>query len=286
MTSPRNSQSSGPGFVGGAIDLGELKNQPSAAAPEQSGDVAAFSEVTPETFEQDLVMRSTQVPVVLLLGTARSESSEQLRVMLERLAQAQTGDIQWVARYVDVDTNGEIAQALQVQAVPTVIALAAGRPLTQFEGAQPEDQVTQWIDAVVQNTQGKLGGLPGQESEPEEDPRIVEAEEKLESGDLAGAIAAYDAILAQEPQHEEAKAARANALLLQRVRGDDAHQADQLLLEGKKTEAFDLLIDEVRTTSGEERDAAKSRLFDLFAMFEAGDPDVIAARTRLSSALF
>lgn len=279
MTTPQNQPS--PRFVSGAIDLGEF-SKPST--PETTGEVARAAEVTPETFEQDLVVRSTQVPVILLIGTPRSESSEALRNSLSRLVQMPEQPT-WVFRYVDVDTNAEIAQALQVQAVPTVIALAAGRPLTQFEGAQPEDQIQQWIDAVLANTEGKLAGLPSS-GEPPADPRMMEAEAHLVSGDLGAAIVAYDEILAAEPGHTEAKAARANALLLQRAQDPQAHDADKLLLEGRNAEAFDLLIEEIKKSGGDAREEAKKRLFDVFAMFEAGDPDVIAARTKLSSALF
>lgn len=315
-------QGSGPRFVGGAIDLGDVKARAQAreeAAERMSqagqaaggvGEVARFAEVTPETFEQDLVIRSTQVAVVLLFGTPRSEASENLKDMLGRLAHmvdVPQQDVKFVVRYVDVDTNGEIAQALEVKAVPTVIALAGGRPLTQFEGAQPEEQVKQWIEAVINATDGKLQGLPPASGEPAsqeepEDPRMVEAATKLETGDFAGAIAAYDAILAAEPAHAEAKAARANTLLLQRVQEADAavasgneesnpveaagQEADRLLLAGEKEKAFDVLIEQIRVNAGDERDAAKQRLLDLFAMYEAGDPDVIAARTRMASALF
>ena len=278
MTTPQNQPS--PRFVSGAIDLGEFSKSPE----ETTGEVAHAAEVTPETFEQDLVVRSTQVPVILLIGTPRSESSEALRNSLSRLVQMPEQPT-WVFRYVDVDTNAEIAQALQVQAVPTVIALAAGRPLTQFEGAQPEDQIQQWIDAVLANTEGKLAGLPSS-GEPPADPRMMEAEAHLVSGDLGAAIVAYDEILAAEPGHTEAKAARANALLLQRAQDPQAHDADKLLLEGRNAEAFDLLIEEIKKSGGDAREEAKKRLFDVFAMFEAGDPDVIAARTKLSSALF
>ena len=58
------------------------------------------------------------------------------------------------------------------------------------------------------------------------------------------------------------------------------------MLEGRNAEAFDLLIEEIKKSGGDAREEAKKRLFDVFAMFEAGDPDVIAARTKLSSALF
>lgn len=245
MTAPNNPQQSGPRFVGGAIDLGDVKQRAQqreeaearmAQARANGGaagggeDIARFAEVTPETFEQDLVIRSTQVAVVLLFGTERSEASENLKSMLGRLAHMvdiPQQDVKFVVRYVDVDTNGEIAQALDVKVVPTVIALAGGRPLTQFEGAQPEEQVKQWIEAVINATDGKLQGLPpaaGEESgEPEEqeDPRMAQAVELLENSDFDGAVAVYDEILASEPAHADAKAARATALLMKRVKAAD-----------------------------------------------------------------
>lgn len=275
MTNSGN-PSKGPRFVGGAIDLGELKKTPQNS-PQSSVEVERFAEVTPQTFEQDLVIRSTEVPVVLLLGTGRSEASEQLKTSLARLAQTQE-QIQWVARYVDVDTNGEIAQALQVQAVPTVIALAAGRPLTQFEGAQPEEQIQQWIAAVLQATEGKLKGLG--ESEPPLDPRFEQAAEALEAEDYDSAIATYDALLAEG--HADAKPARANAVLMQRMAKGEADEADRLVIAGQKAQAFDQLIERIRGGETE----AKDRLLELLAMFDHADPEVIEARTKMASALF
>ncbi|RRO88840.1 co-chaperone YbbN, partial [Corynebacterium bovis] len=133
MTSPqqnlRSAQqpSAPPRFVAGAVDLGDVKRRAeareSAAAP---GGVARSAAVTVESFEQDLVVRSTQVPVVLLIGSGRSPESEEMRAEFSRLVE-QPEHPTWLFRHVDVDTSPEIAQALRVQAVPTVLALAAGR---------------------------------------------------------------------------------------------------------------------------------------------------------------
>lgn len=196
MTNPSNIPPSR--FVAGAVDLGAVKQQaeqraqaqaaqaqaaqaaqtaraqgapgqPSAGAdagaPGAAGPVTFVSTITPENFEFDLVVRSTQVPVVVLLGSARSEASEQMRQDFTNLAESQQAPTKWLFRYVDVDATPEVAQAFGVQAIPTVIALAAGRPLTNFEGGQPAAQLHGWVDAVVQAVDGKLRGLA-----PEEDP--------------------------------------------------------------------------------------------------------------------
>ncbi|MCZ9304023.1 tetratricopeptide repeat protein [Corynebacterium sp. c9Ua_112] len=350
MTNPSNIPPSR--FVAGAVDLGAVKQQaeqraqaqaaqaqaaqaaqaaqtaraqgapgqpsagqPSAGAPGAAGPVTFVSTITPENFEFDLVVRSTQVPVVVLLGSTRSEASEQMRQDFTNLAESQQAPTKWLFRYVDVDATPEVAQAFGVQAIPTVIALAAGRPLTNFEGGQPAAQLHGWVDAVVQAVDGKLRGLAPEEDpanatgggvgagadaanpDPDAgDPRLVAAAEKLEQEDYAGAIEEYDAILAHPAQADEelvaeARAARANALLMQRLSmgGDEFAESDRLLLAGDKPQAFDLLIEELRPSaegSADHKKQAKARLLELFSLFDPADPEVIAGRTRMASALF
>ena len=279
-------------FAAGAVDLGQL-GQRQAPQQQQPGQLALVANVTPESFENDVVINSTKVIVVVHVGSSRSPESEQMKQDFHTLVSKQNAEdlstVQWLFRYVDVDQHPEIAQAFKVQAVPTVIALAAGRPLTQFEGAENTENLQQWIAAIVQAVDGKLPGL----GEAPADPRLDQASQLLESGDTDGAIAIYDELLTEDPKNEEAKAARAHAVVLSRTEGqhegeanDPFARADQLIMAGNKSEAFDVLIEEIKNSSGADQDAAKERLFELFAMFEAGDPDVIAARTSMASALF
>ncbi|AHI03450.1 thioredoxin [Corynebacterium falsenii DSM 44353] len=267
-------------FAAGAIDLGQVK----AKAETESSLPDRVATISPSTFEQDVVIRSTQVPVIILLGSARSEASENMRMAFESLV-AQSESIEWLFRYADVDSTPEVAQAFGVQAIPTVIALANGRPMTNFEGGQPTDQLQQWVAAVVQATAGKLQGLQAEEAS---DPRLDAAADKLAAEDYDGAIADYDAILSAEPGNADARSARANAMLMRRAaqEGDNPFaEADQLILQGDKTAAFDTLIDKI-AARGSDAAAAKERLLELFTLFEAGDSEVIAARTKMASALF
>lgn len=281
-----------PRFVAGAIDLGDVKQRAQARSEEQAnpGSIARTATVTPQSFEQDLVVRSTQVPVVLLIGSSRSPDSEEMRAEFGRLVE-QPEQPTWLFRYVDVDGSPEIAQALRVQAVPTVLALAAGQPMTSFEGGQPAEQLEQWVEAVVQATEGRLEGLPAQapeDGDEEGDPRFAAAEEKLGEEDYEGALGEYDAIIASEPAgsalRAEAQAARANVELLRRTGEGTADEIDRLVLEGRKSEAFGILVDRIR--AGEDRDAARDRLLELFGMFDPADPEVAEARTAMASALF
>ncbi|MDN6259116.1 MAG: tetratricopeptide repeat protein, partial [Corynebacterium sp.] len=130
------------------------------------------------------------------------------------------------------------------------------------------------------------------------DPRFERAGVLLDGEDYAGAVAVYDEIIANpgaDPAAEpeavqelvaEARAARVTALLLERSAQGASDEVDDLLLAGERVQAFDTLIERIRTSAGDERDAARSRLLEIFAMYDTADAEVIAARTRMASALF
>lgn len=295
-------------YVSGAIDLGEVKARAEAREqairPPAPGDgPAPFTTVTAQNFEADIVRRSLEVPVVVLVGTPRSPESEQLRVDLQQLAEG--AGLSYLVGYVDADATPEVAQAFGVQVLPTVIALGGGRPVTQFEGGQPVDALSAWLDALVQQVGPQLSGLQATPEEAPEDPRLERALAALNTGDFAAAIAVYDEILAEDPGNREIAQARDTARLLQRVDpaartgdpvaaadaapGDVEKQftaADAEVVAGAPERAFERLITLMTTLAGEEKLRVRDRLVELFALFDAADPRVAAARTRMASALF
>ncbi len=299
-------------LTGGAIDLGQLKKpaqQPVGASNAGSGagagatgeQVAPYFEVIEANFEESLVRRSAQVPVVVLIGTPRSEQSEQLRRDFQELAQA--GGLKFLVGYLDADAQPQLAAAFGVRNLPTVVALAQGQPITNFEGAQPRAALEQWVTALVEQVGAQLPGLPAQEGADEEelDPRVREAEDALNQGDFAGAIAVYDKILAEDPKAVGIKQARDTTALLQRISGvedplgraenDDSPQAqmdaaDAEIVAGAPERAFDRLIAAIAAAAGDDKAALRTRLLELFGLFEPGDARVLAARTKLASALY
>ncbi|PHO47422.1 co-chaperone YbbN, partial [Mycobacterium tuberculosis variant bovis] len=50
--------------------------------------------------------------------------------------------------------------------------------------------------------------------------------------------------------------------------------------------AFERLIALVRRTSGEERTRVRTRLIELFELFDPADPEVVAGRRNLANALY
>lgn len=281
----------------GAVDLSGLKQraqQSSAAGP--PGGV----EVTEINFEAEVLVRSGEVPVVVLLWSPRSEACVQLADALADLAAADNG--KWSLATVNVDTAPRVASMFGVQAVPTVVALAAGQPLASFEGSQPPDQLRRWVDSLLAATAGTFGGETDAEAETV-DPALAAARDTLEAGDFVAAAAAYQAILDADPNHAEAKGAlrqitfltRAgnvvpDALALADAAPDDIDAnfaaADAQILGQDVTGAFDRLIGLVKRTAGDERIRVRTRLIELFELFDPVDPDVIAGRRNLANALY
>lgn len=248
-----------------------------------------------------MLVRSGEVPVVVLLWSPRSDASAQLADTLAQLANSDGGT--WSLATVNVDTVPRVAQMFGVQAVPTVVAFAAGQPLSSFQGAQPADQLRRWVDSLLDATAGKLNGAPGAEEPEQVDPEVQQARTHLDEGDFDAALTAYQAILESKPDDPEAKGAVRQIVFLQRAttRRPDAvvvadaapgdveaafAAADVEILQQQVTDAFDRLIALVKRTAGDERTEVRTRLIELFDLFDPADPEVIAGRRKLANALY
>jgi putative thioredoxin len=303
VTRPRPPAGPGPA-IAGAVDLSGLKQRATPAGePGQDSGAPPGVEITEANFEAEVLLRSNQVPVVVVLWSPRSDASVQLGSALASLADNDGG--KWSLVTVNVDTTPRVAQIFGVQAVPTVVALAAGQPLSSFQGVQPPDQLRGWIDSLLNATAGKLGGEGGGEGdEPEHvDPELAQARAHLDAGEFDAALTAYQAIVDAKPDHAEAKGAVRQIAFLQRATArapgavvaadaspDDIETAfaaaDVEVLEQNVASAFDRLIALIKRTAGDDRQKVRTRLVELFDLFDPADPEVIAGRRKLANALY
>lgn len=308
MTRPR--PSIGPALAG-AVDLSGLKQRaqqqasaptggPGGAGPGGPGGPGII-QVTEANFEDEVINRSDEIPVVVLLWSPRSEVCVDLLEALAGLAADDNGT--WALAAANVDAAPGIARIFGVQAVPTVVALAAAQPVSSFQGPQPADQLRRWIDSLLDATAGKLKGGPGGGQPEEVDPVVAQARQELEAGDFEAAKTSYQAVLAADPGSVEAKGAirqigfltRATAHPPESIPAADAAPddieaafaaADVQILNQDVTGAFDRLIALVRKTSGDDRSKVRTRLIELFELFDPADPEVIAGRRNLANALY
>jgi putative thioredoxin len=299
----------------GAVDLAAVKARSEAAAraaeapaPEPGRYVV---DVTEASFQAEVLDRSFQVPVILDLWAEWCEPCKQLSPILERLATDGAGS--WILAKIDTEASPRIVQALQVQSIPTIFAVIGGQLIPGFQGALPEPQVREFVDAVIAAAKEaglQVGGAAPQPADapadppPEpEDARFTAAEEALEAGDFDLAAERYQAILDQEPANTEASLALGQVRLLQRIESVDpaaAKRADSdpadvdaqlaaadLSIAGNDIAgALDRLLAAVTRTAGDDRDRVRTRLLEYFDLLGPDDPRVPAARRQLARSLF
>ena len=287
--------------MAGAVDLSGLKQRPAGGGEGATSAPAGGVEITEANLEDEVLVRSGQIPVVVLLWSPRSDASVQLGDDLAALAKADGGT--WSLATVNVDVVPRVAQMFGVQAVPTVVALGAGQPLSSFQGPQPPEQLRRWIDSLLSAVAGKLPGSGDAEQPEQVDPALAQARSHLDAGDFDAAFAAYQAILDANPTHAEAKGAVRQIAFLQRattrapgavVAADAAPDdieinfaaADVELLQQNVGAAFDRLIGLIKRTAGDDRTKVRTRLVELFDLFDPADPEVIAGRRKLANALY
>ena len=247
----------------GAVDLGarqaaaqrrQRAAEQGQAETGQPGQESGFVvDVTDETFNADVIVRSQTVPVVVDLWADWCGPCKQLSPVLEKLADEANGA--FVLAKVDADANPQVSaalsQVLQAQSIPLVVAFVDGQIANAFIGALPEAQVRQWIGQLLQvaaqyglqpaaadGADGSDEGAVGEAGEagpdgpaqrfpgaPDDDlgagAMFGEAQQAMERGDLDAAAAAFEKVLAASPGDPVAAMGLSQVGLIRRVESYD-----------------------------------------------------------------
>lgn len=286
----------------GVIDLSTL-----GAKPKSTTNSPYVVDVTEATFEAEVMVKSTQVPVIVDLWADWCGPCKQLTPILEKLVIEFNGKM--VLAKIDTEANPQVAAAFQVQSIPAVFLILNGQVQQLFNGAYPEPQVRSVLEQVLDVAAKTFGNneespnlLVEPEAEPEKpiDPRFVKAFDAMEAGEWNIAEAVFKEALLNAPADEEAKIGVIQVGLFKRTDGVDFDKvigksldnhetylevADSLMMLGQLNAALDLLISGIKNFAGEERDEIKQRLLDFFVLI--GDcEEVRTARRNLTNTLF
>jgi len=250
--------------------------KPQGAAPAaQKGAIGPdIVDATTETFMKEVVEDSVQRPVIVDFWAPWCGPCKALTPALEKTVKAAAGQVKLVK--VNIDENPEIAQQMRIQSIPAVYAFAGGRPVDGFVGAQPESQVKQFVERLVQAMGGAIGPTASEE--------LVElAQAAHDSGDFGGALELYAQALEQDPEMLAARVGLASCYL----ELEETEAAETLLEEVPADKASDQRVASIRARIELGRKAAgmASQLAPLNAAVAANPMD-FDSRLKLSEALF
>jgi putative thioredoxin len=257
--------------------------------------------VTQENLVSDFVSKSKEQVVVLLCWSPRSAQSKEILDILGKLESADKGA--WLLGTVDVDSQPQVAQALQVKAVPIAIAIVAEQLLPLFESVPQIDQVRLVINKLLELASQKgVGQAPEALAEIPLEPEEQAAYAALEKSDFKAAKIAYESWLKRKPNEPVAVIGLAQVDLMLRVDGLDPELtlksaksddltsqlmcADIEIATGNNEAAFTRLLNVIRSFSGDEKEKAKLHLIQLFNLVNPSDPSLLKARNELASLLF
>lgn len=255
-----------------------------------------MTDVTDATFEQAVLARSEQVPVVVDLWAPWCGPCRTLGPILERAVE-ESGEVELVK--VNVDENPAVSAAFQVQSIPAVYALKNRQVVDGFIGALPESQVQAFVSRLVPSeSEADSLVVAGDEAslraalelQPDHVGAITALAELLvgraESGgegqdhaaDRSGVVPAEEAIalLQRVPETAETRRIAAAARLVLAGRHDGS------ATEGGDVAArLDELLERVKS-----EEAARQEFLDLLETMDPEDPDRVRYRRALSSRLF
>jgi putative thioredoxin len=280
-------------------------------------------DATLASFEQDVILKSKQVPVLVDFWAAWCGPCKSLGPVLEKLAGEFAGG--FLLAKVDVDKEQQLAGYFQIKSIPTVMLLKDGQIVDGFPGALPEGQVREFLQH--HGVAPALAAEPAEEAEaaparPDPHAEVVRLRAAVQDEpardelklDLAlallgtGAVGEARQLLDALPANlaTDDRAVRAHARLgfhalladapprevLERALAADPADlrarhllGARLLLDGDEAAGLEHFLEMLRRDRAYEDQLAKRSLIDAFRIVE--DPDLVGAyRRRMASLLF
>jgi putative thioredoxin len=237
-------------------------------------------------FEQRVVERSRELPVVVDFWAEWCGPCKALSPALERAASERAGKVELAK--VDTDANPGLAARFRIQGIPSVKAFRDGKIVSEFTGALPPPQVERFFDTLVPSEADELAERGDEDSlrrALELDPRNAEAKRGL-ARLLLGRGEAEEALRLVEPAGgdfvADGLAARARLMLED---DDELAEAFEAWDGGDHARALELLQEALSTSDGETRDLLRRVMVGIFTELGADDPVAREHRRRLAAAL-
>ncbi len=218
---------------------------------------------TAATFQEDVVDRSMQCPVVIDFWAPWCQPCQILGPQLEQQIQNAQGKI--VMAKVNIDEEQELAAAFGVQSIPTVFAIHEGQAVNQFQGLLPEDQLREWVNSLLPSAQEEL----------------MKRAAQLEESDPVSAEQCYREAMQTDPANDALRICLARVLLAQ---SRDA-EARQIITDLESRGFLEPEAKQIKSQLDIREAAAETGGVEEAQAAAAANPDDLTLKIKLADAL-
>jgi putative thioredoxin len=242
-------------------------------------------------FEQNVIERSAEVPVVVDFWADWCGPCKRLGPALEDAAKKRDGEVDLAK--VDVDKNQGLAQAFQVQGIPAVKAFRDRKVVKEFTGAIPPPQVEKFFDELVPSAAQKQadaalesGGEDELRAALEADPRNTQVARALARLLLARGDVDEAVEILEPHEHDFTAAGLAARARLSRNDDPRLEEAFEAWDGGDPAGALEKLQDAFVDADQDDREDVRKVMVAIFTELGPDDPLAREHRRRLSAAMF
>lgn len=244
-------------------------------------------DVTDSTFNDLVLARSRETPVVVDFWAPWCAPCRQLTPLIERVAARYEDDVILVK--VNVDDNPAVASQYRIQGIPAIRAFRDAAIVAQFDGLVAEDALDRFFEGLVPSEVDRLVAEGDEESLWEalqqdgtrSDARVLLGRILLETGRADEAQE-----ILRPARHDPAAEGLLARISLTSEDTPDIQAALAALGRGDPEASLPHLLDAVAASSGDLRETLRKAMVGVFGELGDQHPSTVKFRRRLAQTLY